>query len=671
MRHSFRIWIVLFVLSFTTYTPAVAENSQQDQTPEETGVFTLGEVVVSAEKEVTPGTVDRVEEKELRQFNRDDLSRALDLVPGVTVSRTGARNERTVFVRGFDVKHVPLFMDGIPIYVMYDGYSDYGRFTTFDISQIVVSKGAASVLYGPNTMGGAINVVTKRPEKPLETNAGIGMSGGDTTTAYANFGSSLGKWYVQGGASYVDRDYYELSDDFEPNSTEDGGKRENSYLTDRKVSFKIGYRPSPLDEYAFSYSKQEAEKGNPPYTGKDPSEKVRYWQWPQWDKESYYFNSKTSIGTQSYIKTRLYYDIYDNSLFSYDDGTYTTQNRGSSFKSWYNDDTYGGSMELGTGLWARNDLKAALHYKRDRHKEYNEGEPKRTFQDEYYSLGIEDTIAVTQRWSVLAGASYDWQIAIEAQDYDSSTGVISDIPTQDASAFNPQIGLAYNFTDTRTAYMNVARKSRFPTLKDRYSYRMGRALPNPGLDPEISTNYEVGYKSSSNRIVFESAIFFNDVRDYILSVRIPNPDDPTTTLEQNQNVGRVYLYGAEAQWTVRLTDSLHGGLSYTYTQWDNRSSLDKITGIPAHKIFAYACYTLWDRLTFTVDAEHYAGRFSSSDGVRETKNFTIADIKADYVLIGGLKIEAGVKNVFDKNYELEEGYPEEGASYFANLTYRY
>ncbi len=233
-------WIgLLMILIAVAALPVEAEETVPDNN-EKTGVFTLGEVVVTADGESGMGSVDQVDEEMLRQFNRDDLTEALDLMPGVTVSRTAARNERTVFVRGLDVKHVPLFMDGIPIYVMYDGYSDFGRFTTFDVSQIEVSKGASSVLYGFNTMGGAINVVTKRPEKPFEANAGVGLASGDTTSAYANIGSNLGKWYFQGGASYLDRDYYELSDDFEPTETEDGGERDNAYITDKKISFKAG-----------------------------------------------------------------------------------------------------------------------------------------------------------------------------------------------------------------------------------------------------------------------------------------------------------------------------------------------------------------------------------------------------------------------------------------------
>ncbi len=68
-------------------------------------------------------------------------------------------------VRGFDIKHVPIFLDRIPIYVPYDGYPDLGRFSTFDLSEVILSKGFTSVLYGPNTMGCAINMISEHPSK--------------------------------------------------------------------------------------------------------------------------------------------------------------------------------------------------------------------------------------------------------------------------------------------------------------------------------------------------------------------------------------------------------------------------------------------------------------------------------------------------------------------------
>lgn len=81
-----------------------------------------------------------------------DVSRALNLLPGVTLTTSGPRNESMVSIRGFDLRQVPVYMDGIPVYVQYDGYVHLARFTTFDLSAVDISKGFSSVLYGPNSL---------------------------------------------------------------------------------------------------------------------------------------------------------------------------------------------------------------------------------------------------------------------------------------------------------------------------------------------------------------------------------------------------------------------------------------------------------------------------------------------------------------------------------------
>ena len=248
---------------------------------EPTGVFTLGEIEVTAKAENDKNTtVERISSEEMRAFEKTTVADAANLLPGVTSSVTGARNEQTLFVRGFDIKHVPLFLDGIPVYVPYDGYPDLARFTTFDLSEIVVSKGFTSVLYGPNTMGGAINMVSRRPQKAFEGEVGTGISSGDTYYGYANLGTAQEKWYLQGGVSYLNSDYFPLSGDFKPTKTENGDHRDNSYKQDGKIDLKAGFTPNKTDEYAISFIDQHGEKGTPPYTGYDKTVTARYWQWP-------------------------------------------------------------------------------------------------------------------------------------------------------------------------------------------------------------------------------------------------------------------------------------------------------------------------------------------------------------------------------------------------------
>lgn len=637
-----------------------------------TNVFTLGEIEVTAKAESDKNTtVERVSSDEMRTFEKTTVADSANLLPGVTTSMTGARNEQTIYVRGLDIKHVPLFLDGIPIYVPYDGYPDLARFTTYDLSEIVVSKGFTSVLYGPNTMGGAINMVSRRPQKAFEGEVGTGISSGNTYYGYADLGTAQEKWYLQGGVSYLNSDYFPLSDDFKATKTENGDHRENSYKLDKKINLKAGFTPNKTDEYAISFIDQHGEKGTPPYTGYDKTVAARYWQWPYWDKQSYSFTSKTDFTEKYYLKTRAYHDIFQNSLYSYDDATYTTISKKYAFKSWYNDYTDGGSLEVGSSIIPDNVLKLALHYKRDVHQEQNAGEPELTFKDQMFSIGLEDTYNFTQRFYTITGISYDYLDTLTAEQI-STTGKIVDFPMESTSGLNPQLGLFYNADSAGILHASISRKTRLPSIKDKYSYKLGTAIPNPDLDPEQSINYEIGYENQHPAgIHYKGTVFYNNVRDYIQLIKVADPKKSGATIDQNQNIGEVDFAGIELEASAKVLTALEIGSNYTYTHIDNKTDSSKIINVPAHKVFAYARYTFFERLTAQADIEFDSQRFSSSNGVEVAGEYTIVGTKLSYDIGNGFLVDAGVKNLFDKDYAIEEGYPEAGRTFFANLRYTF
>ena len=627
--------------------------------------FTLGEIEVTARGEETRNTtIEKVYYEDMRLFNKDDLAEALNLLPGVTLSETGARNEKTVYVRGFDIKHIPIFLDGIPIYVPYDGYPDLGRFSTFNLSEIVVSKGFTSVLYGPNTMGGAINMVSRRPEKEFEGNTGAGFeSPGNTYHGFVNFGGNQGKWYFQGGGSYIDSDHFDVSDRFDPTATQGNGERVNSSRTDWAANIKLGYTPNSTDEYAITYLNQQAVKGDPPYAGYDSTYKVRYWKWPSWNKESVYANTKTTILDDNYIKTRAFYDTFDNSLTMYNDESYNTI----SSRSWYNDYTYGGSIEAGSERIPYNTIKMSFHIKDDVHRETTNTSPTQHFEDRTFSVGLEDTIDITKRWYAIIGASYDYLNTLEAQQYDSKTGKMSEFPMDNTWAVNPQAGLFCKITDTGTAHMSIAEKSRFPSIKDKYSYRLGTALPNPDLNPEESINYEIGYQDLLfKKVKVEINYFYSQVTDFILQTRLNNG------LFQNRNISHVDQYGVELAVSGQILACLTGGFNYTYIEYKNLSNSDELTNIPHNKVFAYLQYfTPLKGLSWLSSVEFNGDRYSDSTGIRVADQYALLNTKFIYEGFKGFTIESGVNNLTDENYAVDEGYPLAGRTFFVNLMYKW
>ena len=647
------------------------------------GSFYLGrvDVAVNAETtttattEMTPAGATLIDAQDLRANDRSALAGALALAPGVSFVRIGQRNETQVYVRGFDMRQVPLFVDGVPVYTPYDGYVDLERFTTFDVSEVQVSKGFTSVLQGPNALGGAINIISRRPNAKVEGVVGASYASGTSKTTYANVGSRLDKFYVQAGGSYLESDTFPLSDDFKAVSTQPAGDRVNAYKRDGKFNVKLGWTPRG-DEYAISYVGQRGKKGNPPYAGSDTSVKVRFWQWPNWDKDSVYFVSNTHLGSNSYLRARAFRDVYDNTLYAYDDATYTTQKKSSSFQSPYHDTTTGGSLEWGLTIGSKQTVRAAGHYKNDKHQDHNVGEPVKHFDGRIYSGGLEYTLTPISRLSLVAGVSGDKQTTTLAQDYQK--GQVLDLIASckasgsgscgDTSGVNPQVG-AFLSVPTGQLRLTLARKTRLPSLKDRYSYKMGQAQPNPDLKAEHNNTIEAGYQGTLGaKTSFMASVFYSRIEDMIQKFYL------SSSLYQLRNIGKASSAGLELDARTQLVPHVDLGANYTYLHRKNISDPSvELVDAPKHKGRVSLTGTITPSLRLVGGVDYEKGRRTLNEGGKylSVPSFAVVSLKGIYTIARHVDIEAAMMNAFDKNYWVADGYPEAGRTGLATVRWRF
>lgn len=640
---------------------------QAHETPHTTDrTFQLGEVRVPG-IQMGDSIASRLSYETIEKFNRNDLSNALNILPGVSIANVGPRNESVVYVRGFDLRQVPVYMDGVPVYVPYDGYVDMGRFTTFDLASVNVSKGFTSILYGANTMGGAINLVSRKPVSKLEINGRAGVFSGDGYRWNVNAGSRLGQFFYQVGASQLKQNTYPLSGDFKPRKYQQTDDRANAYRDDLKFSVKAGYTPNATDEYVIGYVNQHGEKGTPPYVGDDSRITTRFWKWPKWNKQSLYFISNTAVGEKNKVKTRLYYDTFVNSLFSYDDTTYTAQTKGYAFQSYYDDYTLGGNAEFESRAWANNVFKFNVQYKRDVHREHDLDEPVQSYTDNTLSIGIENTYQIIPSLSVVPGISFNARNAGEAQEYNATTRELTDFTDSKNNAVNAQIGLFWDINAHHAVRGSVARKTRFATIKDRYSYRMGQAIPNPDLHAEVALNYDLSYSGKvGEKLALQASLFQSNIDDIIQQVDHVQPNK-----FQLQNAGKARFYGAEAGFDYQIINGLKLGSNYSFIKRKNKTNPAILfTNVPEHKLITYADFSFLKVLNVLASLEHNGSRNSTSYGTKAGA-YTLVNAKASLKLYKFISVEGGINNIFDRNYSLVEGFPEAGRNFFVNLVFNY
>jgi iron complex outermembrane receptor protein len=706
MPHSHRS--IAHAIAAILALPAAAFAANTDASADEEGVFTLGEVTVIGERLGDATDDNRVSAAEVWKFNANTLTDAVKLVPGVTSNfiSNGRRNEGDISVRGFDRWRVPLSIDGIRVYLPADNRIDFNRFLTPDLGEIQVRKGRVSVLDGPGAMGGAINLVTRKPVKDFEAEFQGGASFDRGGSYDGWFGTGLvggrhGDWYFQASGTQIDRDSWTLSKDFTPvaltvtptpavaAAVENGGKRDGSASKDWRVNAKLGWEPNETDEYSLSFTKQSGEKGAPLGTdfirpdgnvNNPPYQPNNFWTWPYWDTQSAYWLSHTQFG-DSYLKTRLSYSEFDNALYAWDDALYTSQSAMGRFRSYYHDSSFGGSVEVGTSFIAGSTTRAAFHWRRDRHREYNfnrptspaaSSEPMQHSEEQTWSLALEQAWSAGDAVDLVAGISYDSNDLKQAQEYGGTPARLYDQPLGDSDAVNGQLAATWRYADNAEFGASISSRTRFPTNFERYSTRFGTAVPNPDLGTERATNFEVDWKIAPvEDATFSTSVFYTDVKDLIQTVIVvPSPQQT-----QTQNVGDGSFYGIELAGDYQLSPQLRAGANYSYLHRKIKDALQpnlEATGVPTHLGFAYLAWEPVATVTVQPSLEFAGNRWTDRNGntglgYQRIGRYTLANLQVSWQPLPNVEAVFGTRNLFDKNFQLAAGFPEPGRSLFTKV----
>lgn len=635
-----------------------------------------------------------ITQADMQQFNRNTLDQAFVLASGTSVSLVGARNESNIWIRGFDRWRVPLYQDGIPVYLAYDDRIDFSRFTTIDLASVDVSKGFASVIDGPGAMGGSVNLVSRVVSKPLEAEAryeDVLDSRGSHAESIADvfLGTRQATWFVQGAGSFDRQSHFRLSDDFTPGTFQGSGDRIDSFHQDYKINLKAGYEPSAGNDYSINYIDQRGRKDNPVPDSIIPNaflNQVKYWTWPAWNKKSLYWLSQTAIDDSgSYVKVRLYYDRFFNQLDSYDTIAYNTQNLPKSFNSTYYDKAAGGSVELSKNLFGDADtIRVATHYRWDQHNETESTrntpaapwyqQPWETAEESTSSVALENIYRPAKPWQLIAGMSYDKRHLVgDSQFIASGTtppyGHSFAYPVADKHAVNGELAAVYAYSDTGSVHISYADRSRFPTLFEMYSTRFSTFLNNPNLRPERSHYTQIGIADTvlDTRVVVNA--FVAKITDAITSVAL------SPSLSESENVGAARHQGFEIDLSRQIVPTLDGGVNFSDLIRVELSGGAIQTDTPGQKLFAYLNWHPLPQLALVpnvdVESKRWLQNAVNNLVYYRGGSFTLVGLKASYQPVERVTMELGSTNLMDRNYVIEDGYHGPGRQYFLNLRVSY
>jgi outer membrane cobalamin receptor len=615
--------------------------------------FDLGEIVVSKDTETILGSpsIIKVSSKDIEIKNAQTVDEALDFIPGVRLS-VGSRNEPYIMVRGFSQDKVLVLLDGVPIASPYYGYVDLSQIPVESIAKIKVIKNLVSVVYGANTLGGVINIVSKKPTEQPYFSLSNGFSEQAThhhILTYAVKSDNASLWF---SGSRRQSEGFRLSREFQEKQNENGGLRENSYYEKNSFSLKLGWEEFKNHNPSLIFNYIDNQKGVPPHTS---SSKPRYRRFTEWKRWMLALADELKISDDLSIKGRIFYDKYDNTLKQYDDATYTTQSNASSWTSVYDEYAIGGSLYLNFIPSDIHSLNGALNFKRDVHKEQDDiNQPWETYKIHTYSFGLQDDIKVNERLSLSIGMSFDLFDQVKTSLGEKGSNVES---------FNPALIINYSFTPETLIYSSASKRTRFPTLNQLFSASSG----NSNLKEQENINYELGIKHLfTESLAFELNYFYNYVRDLIDRA---SRDDPYL------NISKAVFAGMEANFQTKLGRGISARLSHTYLEaWDKDPEIlgrseDELSYVPKHKSDFELIYQPKPDLQFSLLGSYHGKRYyyDSSNIQNRLGGYFVCNAKVAQKLFNNWEASIYIENIFDRNYQEEEGYPQPGRSFLFNI----
>jgi Fe(3+) dicitrate transport protein len=565
--------------------------------------------------ETATGSGFVLNEAALEQFEFDDIHRVLQSVPGVYIREEDGYGLRpNIGLRGATSERsskIALMEDGVLIApAPYSAPAAYYFPNVSRMTQLEVFKGPSAITYGPNTVGGAINMLSRpvSPEDGGEFDLAVGEQAyGKIHGHYSKNIDNVGI-LVEGVHLRADG-FKTLSEDDNTGFVKNEilGKANYSFDNDpynQQIQLKVGYSEEVSHETYLGLT--DADFAANPYQRYAGSQNDKFdWEHLQlqashyieltpdmtvvtqvyrrdfnrdWDRLNG-FNSNRSLDTilsspDTGLNSRFLEILKgeEDSLTSDETLVFTLNDRtfyshGVQTKLSWDTQLGEADMTIDAGLRVHQDQVERLH--RARYFDMNNGQMVFAGQQDDIVTNNQDTttaIAAFVNSKIQFGDLHtSFGLRVENIDGESNDYVTQTVQDNSDTVILPGLGAFYQVT---------------PQLGILAGVNKGFVPNSPGeesdIKPEESWNYELGLRANVAGWNMEAIGFFNDYSNLKGSCTFSS--GCTTELDVEFNGGEVNIYGLElsANGQVEISNNLTMpiNLAYTHTQSEFQTTFD-------------------------------------------------------------------------------------------------
>lgn len=612
-------------------------------------------------------------------------------VPGIQVKNDGGQGIDRIKIRGEDAFRTLVMIDGQRIS---EQKSMSGVPLLIDPSQverIEVIRGPASVLYGSDAIGGAINIITKKGGEDsfgATVSAGLDTSSNGKELSGSIFGSANGWKYRFGGAI---RD----ADDIDTPAGEMPHTEFNSKAANAFLSYDID--PNKTLGISLSHFDLDFMSGAVSYAPED-----FYVDVPEWKRTRGAIFGEFKNLTENLARLRIDISQERNtklmenhvnpstdtskapSINSYADNTLDTSSLNAQTDWIIGDNHY-----LITGYeFSYDDLDALSETYLDLSSILPIMSQPVLSKDQSFSgyqmrhsvfANMESTLF--EDWVFNYGVRYTWvknDMDVNTPYSLSMPGIIG-VPEGKFHYDNHDSKAVFNFGTTYKGFRNLTLRAnwsqgyRTPLLQELFiDTSMGGELTyaNPDLKPETSDNFEIGARYTNGILTVDGSIFYSKADDYITTIAISDGINKYT------NMGEAETLGLELDTSVKLGDfEPYTVLTLMRREYKENGIKSTKSGTP--KVMArygVRYQNEYDSALFRFDA------YAVSQSKTEQWNFTEDKLNEDgsfsgfttFNLTGGVSfgpkqaysVDVGLYNITNKLYQTSDAIYEPGR-YFA------
>jgi hemoglobin/transferrin/lactoferrin receptor protein len=639
-----------------------------------------------------------------RLFQSRTLPQAIGEVPGVLVQKT-ANGQGSPFMRGYTGFRNVLLVDGIRLNnsVFRDGPNQYwNTIDTFSISRIEVLKGAASVLYGSDAIGGAVNVLSDIPgtTKPgLSPRAVYRYSDAESSNTFRGDLTYVDP-RLRATAGYTYKDYGDVE------AGGNTGVQEKTGYDEQAANARIEFDLSPSSTLLLGYQYVDQDDawrthrtiygiswngttvGTDRELSFDQQRQLGYLQLQQKDLGTLADTMIASVSYQSQSEDQ--YRLRSN--LRYDELGFDVYTTG----LWVQFDKQWGPARLMYGLDHYGDEVTSYNVEYNANGTYRRVHSQGPVADDasYDLTGafVQAIVQVMPRLSATIAGRYTWA-SVDARKVEDPVTFATYSIEDDWTNFSGKFRLSFMpiVDGPWNLYAGISQAFRAPNLSDLTRLDTARSgeleTPSPGLDPETYVAWEAGVKYEDGRLGLQAAYFETDGNDLIIRTPtgrvIAGQREVTKTNAADSNVDGI-------EWQLSYL-AMPGLTLYTDGMWIDgwQESYPVATSTATVKEpidllmpLTWRAGARWVlsqprlRLDFMVEHADEQDDLSSRDKADTqrippggTPGYTTLNLRSEWVVRDGLVFSLAFDNLTDEDYRVHgSGVNEPGRNLIASVS---